>query len=392
VRTVTLALVDPNGVALGAVALPGATPSPWWQEVGEVVDLARAAGLDVTVLRLLSADRPGPPGGAVTYLAECTGPVPPGVDRAAVRPEWTAPQRARMPWARPGGPAATLAWARQALDRPVSAARQVRSWNLSSIWRLTTATGPVWVKEVPRFAGHEGAVLRWLDGRSAPALLATEGCRTLLADIPGRDRHDATPTQREPMLAALLDLQAAAASRVPDLLALGVPDLRAAEFAPRCAEVLARWPAEPADRAVLADLVAGLPALFARLAACGVPDTLVHGDFHPGNVRGDRSPVLFDWGDSMVGHPALDLIRLRDWAAPAPALTGRWCRFWRRTVPGSDPEQAVALAAVLAPLRDAILFDTFLDGIEPAERPYHADDVRTALHTAADLHRTSQQG
>jgi hypothetical protein len=390
VRTVTLALLDPAGVALGAVSLPGSTPSPWWQEVCEVVDLARAAGLDVTVLRLLSADRPRPHGGAVTYLAEYTGPAPVGVDRAAVRPEWTAAQPLRMPWARPGGPADTLAWARRVLARPVTAARQVRSWNLSSIWRLDTADGPAWVKEVPGFAGHEPAVLRWLDRPSTPVPLGADGCRMLLAHIPGADRHDATPAQREPMLDALLDIQVAAVERLPELRALGVPDLRAAEFVRRITDVVARWAPE-AERAVLADLLAGLPERFAGIAACGVPDTLVHGDFHPGNVRGEGSPVIFDWGDSVIGHPALDLIRMRDWAEPAPALTGRWCWRWRAAVPGCEPERALALMAVVAPLRDAITYGTFCSSIEPAERPYHADDVPEALARAAHLHRTSWQ-
>jgi hypothetical protein len=344
----------------------------------------------VTVLRLLPADRPRPPGGAVTYLAEYAGPAPAGVDRAAVRPEWTAPQPLRMPWAAPGGPAATVAWARRVLAGPVTAARQVRSWNLSSIWRLTGVDGPVWVKEVPGFAGHEAAVLRWLDRPSTPVLLGADGCRMLLAEIPGADRYDATPPQREPMLAALLDIQVAAVHRLPELLALGVPDLRAAVFVRRITEVVARW-APAADRAVLADVVAGLPERFAWIAACGVPDTLVHGDFHPGNVRGEGSPVIFDWGDSVVGHPALDLIRMRDWGQPAPALAAQWCLRWRAAVPGCEPERALALMAVVAPLRDAITYATFVSSIEPAERHYHADDVPEALARAAHLHRTSWQ-
>ncbi len=387
-RTVTLALVDPGGVALGAVTLPGATASPWWQEVGEVVDLAHGAGLDVTVLRLLSAQRPRPHGGALTYLAEYAGPAPAGLDRSAVRSDWTAPQPLRMAWARPGGPAATLAWAGDVLGRPVVSARQVRSWHLSSIWRLDTAAGPVWVKEVPGFAGHEAAVLGWLGRPSTPVVLGADGCRMVLADIPGADLHDATPVQREPMLAALLDIQVAAVDRVPELLALGVPELRADTFVRRIGEVVERW-GPPADRAVLGEIVAGLPERFARIAGCGVPDTLVHGDFHPGNVRGARSTVIFDWGDSVIGHPALDLIRMRDWARPAPALAGRWCERWLQAVPGSDPARALGLLEVVAALRDAIAYSTFVASIEPAERPYHSADVPEALARAAEVYRTS---
>ena len=55
-------------------------------------------------------------------------------------------------------------------------------------------------------------------------------------------------------------------------------------------------------------LVASLPDRAASLDACGIPETLVHGDFHPGNWRWDgRSLVLLDWGDTGVGHPMLDI-------------------------------------------------------------------------------------
>ena len=39
-----------------------------------------------------------------------------------------------------------------------------------------------------------------------------------------------------------------------------------------------------------------------------LPDTLVHGDFHPGNAffDGDRA-VIFDWSDACVAHPLFDL-------------------------------------------------------------------------------------
>jgi aminoglycoside phosphotransferase (APT) family kinase protein len=61
------------------------------------------------------------------------------------------------------------------------------------------------------------------------------------------------------------------------------------------------------DRKALQIFVEELPLRFAEIASCGLPDTLVRGDFHPGNLRGDRDRLtLLDWGDSGVGHPLLD--------------------------------------------------------------------------------------
>src|SRR5690606_27524640 len=59
-RTVTLVLVDGAGKLLGALP-PVEVELPWWQSASDVVAAARDRfGLDVTVLRLLRAERPAP--------------------------------------------------------------------------------------------------------------------------------------------------------------------------------------------------------------------------------------------------------------------------------------------------------------------------------------------
>src|SRR4051794_18998056 len=152
-RIVRLVLVDRDGAALGALP-PFPVDVPWWPDAVAVVAGARERyGVDVIVLRLLEAERPSPPGGAVTYLAEVRGDVPAGV---AVEP-WVgagtlAEHPLRQRWPRPGGPHADLAWADSVLaahGRARSRAEQVRTWNLSSLWRLGTTDGTAWLKVVP---------------------------------------------------------------------------------------------------------------------------------------------------------------------------------------------------------------------------------------------------
>ena len=59
--------------------------------------------------------------------------------------------------------------------------------------------------------------------------------------------------------------------------------------------------------ASLARLMGMLDRRLADATACGLPDTIVHGDFHPGNLRCDGAVLtLLDWGDAGVGHPLLD--------------------------------------------------------------------------------------
>jgi aminoglycoside phosphotransferase (APT) family kinase protein len=139
-----------------------------------------------------------------------------------------------------------------------------------------------------------------------------------------------------------------------------------------------RSPADPR----LQRLLDGAPERLEAVEACGLPDVLVHGDAHPGNARlGLTVPIWFDWGDSCVGNPLLDLAALPDDHPVVP----RWLDRWAAAVPGSDPHRAWGLLAPLAALRLAVVYQGFLDGIEPSERPYHEGDVLPALERAAGL-------
>jgi len=149
------------------------------------------------------------------------------------------------------------------------------------------------------------------------------------------------------------------------------------------------------DRATLAHFVRGLPGRFDDVAACGVRDSLVHGDFHPGNFRGDeRTLTLLDWGDSGVGHPLLDQPAFLDGvpSGAVDAVRAHWLQQWSEAVPGSDPARASVLLAPVAAARRAVVYRTFLDNIEPSEQPYHrADPAHWLIRTAA-LVRESDRG
>ncbi|HEY1570581.1 MAG TPA: aminoglycoside phosphotransferase family protein [Pseudonocardiaceae bacterium] len=351
-------------------------PTPWWQDTTDLAEAAKAIHqIDITVLRLLDTELPQAPGGAVTYVAELTDPPPPGT-RPDTDPAWTQPHPKRMPWANPGGPANSLAWAAHVLadqGHHVTGKQQLRTWNLSSIWRLDTTRGPFWLKEVPPFMHHEAAVLHWLNGSTTPHLVAANQGRQLLADIPGTDRYHAPTADRAEMLHHLLDIQDDA---TPELLAHGVPDRRTPALIDSIRTTIDTAPLPHQRREALYQLADELHELDDQ----GIPDTLIHGDFHPGNVRThDGHHVILDWGDSAIANPAWDLIRMRD---DDTTLTAQWCTHWHHTAPGSNPGRAAELAATLAPLRDAATYQAFLDAIEPTEHPYHAADVTDALAAA----------
>ena len=84
----------------------------------------------------------------------------------------------RAPWAEPGGPRALVTWAETAATAagltPVDPARQVKTWNLSCVYRLPTSEGPVWAKAVPPFMCLDADVIetvRRYDPELAPAVL-----------------------------------------------------------------------------------------------------------------------------------------------------------------------------------------------------------------------------
>jgi Phosphotransferase enzyme family len=392
-RTVTLVLVDAAGAVLGSLP-PFEVDTPWWQDMAPVVRAVQMRdGLQVTVLRLLDTALPAAHGGAVTYLAQA--------DAAAAR---NVPPRAwsgRLPddpkrhaYACVGGPAADLAWAEAVLrargDMPAGAAEQIRSWNLSSLWRLPTRSGVAWLKVVPPFFAHEAAVLNVLADAPVPQLLGHDGARMLMAELPGSDRYEALLPERLRMVDLLVDLQARWCGRVDELLALGLPDWRGPALTEAVSTTFLRHAdaLDADERSALETFIAALPRRFAAIATCGMPDGLVHGDFHPGNLRGDGNTLaVLDWGDSGVGHPLLDQTAFLR-TCPADEIEpsrSHWRAAWRRHLPGADTARASQLLGPVATARSAVIYQRFLDRIERAEHGYHRDDPLDYLRRTAAL-------
>ena len=170
---------------------------------------------------------------------------------------------------------------------------------------------------------HEGAMLELLADEPVPQLLGHDGGRVVLAGVPGEDLYDAPLLRLLPMVTLLVDLQRKFIGRTDELLAAsGLPDWRAAPLEAAIRTVLERNRPHltAAEALTLSGLVDDLPTRFAEIGGCGIPDTLVHGDFHPGNLRGDGERLtLLDWGDDGVSHPLLDQAAFLDRMPAAPS-------------------------------------------------------------------------
>jgi aminoglycoside phosphotransferase (APT) family kinase protein len=409
---VTLVVCSPAGRMLGTLPAFDVS-SPWWPDVAPVVAGARERfGVDLTVLRVLRTTGRGPDGGEGAYLAETAdaGSADVAQPDDGLRRLAEADDSRRQPWARPGGPAADIAWADAELAAAglprIGPAMQVKSWNLSSVLRLPTPAGPIWCKHVPAFLGHEGALLAAVHSAApdlVPAVLAhrrdPDGTSvTLLEHVPGDEQWHAP----EPVLAAMARRWVAAQARWPsavdELLALGLPDGRSDALVAAEADLLdrrdVRGTLTPGELDRIDALVAALPGRLAELDACGLPATLVHGDLHPGNWIGDGSRlVLVDWGDSLVGHPMLDVLAFLQ-RTPAGAVRDHVRRVfvesWRAAAPRSDPDRAMSLIEPVEAVRRALVYRTFLDGIEETERDYHEADVPAMLRLALGAEESSE--
>jgi hypothetical protein len=380
-RMVTV-VVTHGGACAGAVG-PFRVDNPWWAEVEPVVShLEETLGVPAVVLRLLTVEgSDGARDGHVTYHAEALQP--PG---DLVPCDFTDDDhQLRMPWARASGVRELLGWASLHVDLagpPV----QRKTWNLACLFRLPAADGPVWLKAIPSFAAAETAAITAFAEVApslVPAVLASAPGRLLLADVPGADCWDASPQ----VVAEAVHGLAAAQARIGQP-PRGLPDRRPETLATAVRALLDG----PVGTELSPEKLRAAKSLHWRwemLADCGLPDTVVHGDFHPGNWRcGDGSPVILDFADAHLGNPVLDGLRSIDYLPPdrRREAADAWIAAWSAAVPRSRPAEALLIAEPLAHLAYAVRYQEFLDNIEPSERVYHLGDpagmIREALACA----------
>lgn len=342
-RSIIALVSTPSGFAgrTGPIAVDGHR----WADTEPVnAALERLLGVPTSVLRLVSAEGGSSgSGGVVTYHVEAHGEPDRSRLHPAREPADDAPRR--LPWARRGGPAELLAWADAQVCR-TGPAVQVKSWNLSSVHRLPTANGPVWLKSVPPFFADEAEVIAMVaahDPGLVPEVIASAPRRVLLAAAPGEACWDTRPEHVEEVVPRWVAVQHALA---------GEPRVR------RCP---------------------------VPMPSFGLPDTLVHGDFHPGNWF--SGGVVIDFSDAVWGHPALDAGRLVEFCRPdlRDHVAEVWSRAWLELRPDSRPREALDAARRAAHLLSAVQYQEFLDNVEDSERIYHEGDPERHLRAALEL-------
>ena len=149
---------------------------------------------------------------------------------------------------------------------------------------------------------------------------------------------------------------------------------------------------EAEEIAELRALAPRLKALCGKLASYGIPQALVHGDLHWGNIatRNGRT-TIFDWTDCCIAHPFFDLVGLldtseepEDGSARHMHLRDSYLLHWTDYAPLEQLREVADLAAVLGALHQAVSYQHIVAGLEATSKHELAsgfpDWSRSVLH------------
>ena len=293
----------------------------------------------------------------------------------------------RPPWARRGWFESASSWIQEQIHhlgyKLTGKIEQLRTWSISCVLRAETNAGVLYFKQaaaIPLF-GDEPAVTAGLSKfypNHVPTVLATDNERgwLLLKDFGGAIGWDAPLETREAMYRTFAQIQLDAVNHVDELLGMGCLDRRLERLPTHLDGLLRDWETSPSRSDVteaqrLRAIAPRLKAMCHELAGYNVPQTLVHGDLHFGNVafQGDRF-IFFDWTDSCVTHPFLDAINIfgEEDAAKREQLRDAYLAAWTSYEPMERLMEMWKLAEPLSALHQVISYQGIVNGVEPGSR------------------------
>ena len=135
--------------------------------------------------------------------------------------------------------------------------------------------------------------------------------------------------------------------------------------------------------------VAAVPRLVdacLELDRLGMPDALIHGDLHPGNVvLGPDGPVLIDWSDGAVGHPFIDLptflLRVKG-RTRRERLVEAYLEGWAGVAPRETLQRAAELAMPVGAAYQVATYQALLPAMDDPDRAlFDGVDVRWVRRT-----------
>ena len=127
---------------------------------------------------------------------------------------------------------------------------------------------------------------------------------------------------------------------------------------------------EPERARRVAEAVA---AAVARVESVGLPESVVHGDFHSGNAAlVDDRVVIIDWSDAAISNPAIDLVTWIAWSGDrrneVDAATDAWVDAWSGAVDGDALRAVIDDVLIVGAAYQIVSYDGIRRNLEPATR------------------------
>jgi len=323
----------------------------------------------------------------------------------------------------PSGPFARLGWFKElsewveAVIEPLGFhlngnVRQLNASSSFSLVRFETDGPALWFKAVGEPNQKEFLITRTLAQlfpNCIPGVLAVRPdwngwlTREAAGKLLGEVREDAL-WQRA--AAALAELQIDSIDHGARILGTGARDLGAAElskliqpFMKSMAQLMERQtkvPPATLDHDELLLLGDRIQSALDALEALGIPETLGHLDFNPGNIIVSPSRCTFlDWAEAYVGNPffsaqyLLEHLRRTNGtdSAAETKLVEAYCAQWEHVVPPGAVAEGLALAPLLAVFAYAAGSNAWEDTerLQPATAGYLRSLTRRMSREANEL-------
>ena len=265
---------------------------------------------------------------------------------------------------------------------------QIRSWSISSVWRLMSGDKRLYFKASPRYFGSEVAVTKEVAARfpdASPRLVAaqSESGWMIMEDLGDLTlaKADRLELWRDTMKTIAM-VQRGYTDFNETLEQVGIERRTTQEIF----ETLASWaqassrPAlqlyESENDAALRRLEPSLERIeymVCQLEELGLPQTLEHGDLDSTNVFiRDGVPVLMDWSDASISHPFFTPLTQAQ-ARRHPEIVDTYLHEWTDYAPLETLRIGFTMAKPLAALESAFHYHR---NIVPY-LPYPYPDYRT---------------
>ncbi len=286
------------------------------------------------------------------------------------------------PWGHEGWFEDATSWISSELPG-VTEVEQYRVWSGSALLRIDADDGRYFFKSAPDIFHREAIVTSLIAERFpqvVPTPVAIDEARgwMLLEDFGDTFVAGLALDHWEKALAALLELQRGSIPMVGSLLQEGIVDRRPDRLTAQIEELAEGGLGELREERKNC-LVAGVPRLkelSAELGESPIPSTLVHGDFHAGNVVvTDGRYMIFDWTDACIAHPFVDLATFLYMFGPPSTdaavrnrLRDRYLQGWSDVMPHDEAVDLFERTEPVAAVHHAISYQTILASLDPSQR------------------------